>query len=628
MLPGPVFTFEMIITSRRGRFYATRAMYAVVLLLILWTVHSAWSSAEGGIIPAEMMPWFGLSAFGSVAVGQEILVLVLTPALVAGAIADEKRRKTLHYLLASQLTGPEIVLGKLMVRMLYLVVVLGVSVPVLSLLVLIGGVDPILVVLGVGATLSTAWFLATLSIWVSTIARHPREALFAAYGLETLWLLLPWVLRNVSWTGNLAFDSAIVGLADWIGASSPVETIRELMFGGFLPGSDRLAPMYGMIGIQAALGAGLAGLAAVQLRPIFRRQDDAIRRPRGLRAWLSKRRAGKHPPIGDHPMLWKELQTSRPGGLARAVGWLLTVFLGGLLLYNGVWMFLSAFVEMWEHGYTPAMGSAFIRVQTGSLHRFLFLSFLGGVIPVIYFLGTLIVAGSAAASITSEHEDDTWVSLTATDLTSREIVLAKLLGAMRRGARLGSMIVLLLVGGLVTGAIHWASLPAIVVAVAVYAWFAAALGVWVSMFHRSTWLAQFLTIGLLLLINVSGQGILNVLSKYGFASMDMPGFTPYEVAKLVMEPNYFRRFQSIQWPPFWRLWDVDDGPAWLAIFSVLSLVIYAGLAAGLTWHAVRRFEVVAGRAFRSDRARELEARALPVSPGSLTSATRLADEEE
>ena len=77
-------------------------------------------------------------------------MLILTPALVAGAIADEKRRKTLHYLLASQLTGPEIVLGKLLVRMLYVGVLLGVSFPVMSLLVLLGGIDPMLVLLCCG----------------------------------------------------------------------------------------------------------------------------------------------------------------------------------------------------------------------------------------------------------------------------------------------------------------------------------------------------------------------------------------------------------------------------------------------------------------------------------------------
>ena len=65
--------------------------------------------------------------------------------VVAGVIADEKQRKTLHYLMASRLTSFEIVLGKLLARMLYVAVLLGVSLPVLSLLVLFGGIDPRLV---------------------------------------------------------------------------------------------------------------------------------------------------------------------------------------------------------------------------------------------------------------------------------------------------------------------------------------------------------------------------------------------------------------------------------------------------------------------------------------------------
>jgi hypothetical protein len=40
------------------------------------------------------------------------------------------------------------------------------------------------------------------------------------------------------------------------------------------------------------------------------------------------------------------------------------------------------------------------------------------------------VAGAAAASITSEHEEDTWVSLTTTDLTGQEIIFSKIFGAI------------------------------------------------------------------------------------------------------------------------------------------------------------------------------------------------------
>ena len=142
MLPGPVFSFEILATARRGRFYLVRSFYATVLLVILWTVHTAWTAKTRGKLLSFQVTWFALSAFGAIAVGQEILTLALTPALVAGVIADEKQRKTLHYLLASRLSSPEIVLGKLLVRMLYLMILVGVSLPVLSLLVLLGGDRP------------------------------------------------------------------------------------------------------------------------------------------------------------------------------------------------------------------------------------------------------------------------------------------------------------------------------------------------------------------------------------------------------------------------------------------------------------------------------------------------------
>ena len=92
--------------------------------------------------------------------------------------------------------------GKLLARMLHVGVLLGVSLPVLSMLVLLGGVDPLMILLACGAAASTAWFMAALSIWVSTIARRAREALFISYGLEFLWLFLPVIVRqspSVGW---------------------------------------------------------------------------------------------------------------------------------------------------------------------------------------------------------------------------------------------------------------------------------------------------------------------------------------------------------------------------------------------------------------------------------------------
>ena len=65
-----------------------------------------------------------------------------------------------------------------------------------------------------------------------------------------------------------------------------------------------------------------------------------------------------------------------------------------------------------------------------------------------------------------------------------------------------------------------------------------------------------------------------------------------------MDPGIWQTLKAASWPRFWRLWEVDDGPGWLATFSFMSLVVYAVLAALLTRDALRRFEVVAGRARR------------------------------
>jgi ABC-type transport system involved in multi-copper enzyme maturation permease subunit len=558
-----------------------------------------------------LVKWFAFSTFCGITVGQEILVLVLTPALVAAVIADERQRKTLHYLMASRLTSSEIVLGKLLVRMLYLLVLIGVSLPVLSLLVLFGGVDPNLVVVACGGTITTAWFLASLSIWVSTIARRVRDAFFISYGLECLWLFSPLIWEIVSNSGWPALASAAHWLAEWAGASSPVEVAKHLFFGFLVTrGGQTLSDtevISFMMGLQAVFGAVLAVLAAVQLRPVFRRMDGSAdtHDRRGLRSWLVSRRRWRlwrRSAPGTRPVLWKELHTGRTRGFTRLVAFVLTVIGGGFLAYYAVWFVAMAITEMLDYGFAAPKRLGWLDYET-RIHRMQFQLFLHFVVPVLYLLGILSIAGTAAAAITSEHEEDTWVSLTTTDLTGREIIFGKLLGAFRRGRRFAELVVLLAATAVFAGSIDALSLPLLFIALVVYGWFAAALGLWMSLQLRSTWRAQFLTISSLLLMNVTGQGVLNALSKFGFAPQIWPGFTVIEISKLLLDPPFIQRLASESWPRSWWISSIDDGLAWQSIFTALSIAGYALFATLLTWHALRRFEIVAGRPRRSRRGR-------------------------
>ena len=124
--------------------------------------------------------------------------MCLIPALIAGVIADEHQRKTLHYLLASQLSSAEIVLGKLGARLVHVGSFIALGIPVVCLLALYGGLNPENVFYVYLGTLMTVIFTSGLSILVSIMAQRPRDAILAAYSLEALWLLAPILIHPFS----------------------------------------------------------------------------------------------------------------------------------------------------------------------------------------------------------------------------------------------------------------------------------------------------------------------------------------------------------------------------------------------------------------------------------------------
>jgi ABC-type transport system involved in multi-copper enzyme maturation permease subunit len=594
LIPGPVFNFELLTTARRGRFYFMRAAYALILLLIFWAIHAGWS-AEVGVEPsANEISWLAVTCFCSVALAQVVLVLALTPALVAGVIADEKQRKTLHYLLASRLSGGEIVIGKLLARMLHVAVLLGVGFPVLSLLVLLGGIDPGLVVLACGAAASTAWFLAALAIWVSTIARRAREALFIIYGLEFLWLFIPIMATWSFSVGSPAIDLVIDTLTHLLSITGPIEPGRQFFYSLMSVKSTPVPSLITMIECQIGLGAVLAGLAAWQVRPVFRAQEGTVARWAWLRSLRPRRRRARlwsRPALGDRPMVWKELFVSRARGFARLIAVLVTLVGGSAFLYYAIWFGVMAFLEQSDQSDSTRGFNWYY-----SPERMKFYVFLRFVLPLLYVVGIFSVSGAAAAAVTSEHEEDTWTSLTSTDLTGREIILSKLAGALWRPRGIVAVIFLSAMAGVAAGSIHSLSLPALGVSLAVYGWFAAALGVWISLQLRSTWRAQFLTISGLLLINLTGQAILSNV-QYG-TPMLWPGFTPYEISKTLLEPSIRREWLNLAQSRI-QLTAIDDGPVWMLIFGLLSLVCYLAGAVALTLLSLSKFEAVAGRARRT-----------------------------
>src|SRR2546430_14080099 len=112
---------------------------------------------------------------------QPLAVTILTPAYVAGAIAEEKDRKTMEFLLATDLRNREIVLSKLLSRLANLTLFLLTGLPILSLIQFLGGVGPKPVFARFIAPLITKLRVGGVSLLKSVAFQPPRGALALSF---------------------------------------------------------------------------------------------------------------------------------------------------------------------------------------------------------------------------------------------------------------------------------------------------------------------------------------------------------------------------------------------------------------------------------------------------------------
>src|SRR5438128_2187735 len=108
MLFGPVLVYELLRTGRRSRYFVVRGVYVSVLVLFTFWVYFAWvASTDAWTIPTNRLAVFAETFFYTFMIVQFLAVAILTPAYVAGAIAEEKERRTLEFLLATDLDDRE-----------------------------------------------------------------------------------------------------------------------------------------------------------------------------------------------------------------------------------------------------------------------------------------------------------------------------------------------------------------------------------------------------------------------------------------------------------------------------------------------------------------------------------------
>ncbi len=583
MLMGPVFRAEMLRTSRQKRYYFLRVVYGLLLLAIVWGGYEDLQRIHRGEeITTRMLASFAAQVFIGFSAVQFTAVLLLVPPIFGGAVADEKQRKTLHYIMASQLSSFEIILDKVLGRSALLWVFVAIGLPVVSILSLSGGISAEMLIAAYGGTISSVFFAVALTVLVSTWARRVRDGVMTSYLLLLFWMFVPPLVMLIGREIRPRLYDFVEPVNDWLVDLSPLGAFLRLSrIPGVIPETPEDELLL-MVGLQIGAAALFLLLAIWRLRPIFRRQEETPARrtwfkrseERKKRQVVKRRRWFDHPPCGDDPIAWKERWFAPVDRFTRLVllPAIVVITLPLALLTEADGRISSVFVDM-----ARDLVSSFRHPRAEFLRAIQ--------IDVGWYVGfwLLAVAGAAASSVTLERERDTWVSLTASPLTGWEILRGKLLGAIWNQRGFAAVLIFLWLLGLVTGTVNPLGMLASILAVGVLTWFVAAVGAYFSLKHFSTTRALASTLLALAVCNGYPLFLLVYFSNglswnASFTVLGiMPGLASWSLA--------LPRSANSAWASIWH-YPVE----WLQ-YPMLPFLVFGGYAAAAAvmtlWIALR-----------------------------------------
>jgi ABC-type transport system involved in multi-copper enzyme maturation permease subunit len=635
-LIGPLFFYDLIRLARRGRSTLLRCVYALLLLgalcLVYVEVFPGHDLLGGGFSGPQLRPSemarFARRFFVTLALAQGAAVLVLTPAYLAGAIAEEKERHTLPLLFLTPLYDREIVLGKMFARLTHLAGVLLTGVPILSLMLLWGGVDRPVLLGVVVVTLMTLLSVGSVSILCSVLARTVLTALVSTYLLVVAFGLLclipiPYVSSPVAYL--VILDQRLRDVP--APALIPVNPFAASAPAAALDPTETVVKMTSLYTVVHGLIALFCGAWAVgQLRQAAQPEEIPVQpggpNPRlvpvstafetseyadkvyergpgyglptsghGPPAWaevlaeeVRPRRhslridntsdlplpAYRPPPVTDEPLLWKEMYVGSPP-LAGPPPRDLTLVAGLVFLVAAV---LGCLILL-----ARAMDPAGAAQTVGAIN---------GVLRVVGILLTTVwcvsISFRTAGSVSRERDHRTLDALLTLPVEREDILRAKWLGGVLRLRTLGYFLVGLLALGLFTGAFHPLAVLLLAAGYGVYIVFLATLGIWVSTVCRTT-LWAYVSMALMVLLVFAGSWLVLLNSGPAGEWALQPDDLWRNVAKVGLNPFAAWWFEGFSWDEFA---DGRDFLFWPRLKAILTGISLLAVLAGIFWLAARQ----------------------------------------
>lgn len=189
-----------------------------------------------GVVAVSALDGVGVGMFFAVLATLLLSLLLMVPAMVGGSIAGERHNQTLQPLQLTAMGPTQIVAGKLVASVAYLLVLLACAAPVIVIPFLLGGTTATQAVGAYGVLVLVTVEFAAISLALSGIVSRPVPAIMASLFTCAALTIGPWILMGMAF---VAASSADAGVDAGESALQLLSTPSPVALGAWVPMGDR-----------------------------------------------------------------------------------------------------------------------------------------------------------------------------------------------------------------------------------------------------------------------------------------------------------------------------------------------------------------------------------------------------
>ncbi|MBN1974479.1 MAG: ABC transporter permease subunit [Sedimentisphaerales bacterium] len=198
-LTGPLFDKELRVSSRRRRNYYLRFAYVILLTSFVVGTWLSYGQLHGTLAyQKSRLAEIGKSIVLTIVVFQFFAAQILAVILLSNSISDEIYHRTLGVLMTTPINSLQIVIGKLFSKLLQIIILLAISLPILAIVRVFGGVPWGYIISSFFITLSASIFAGSISLAFSIKNIHTYVVIIkAVFTIGVVYIVLPLILAAV-----------------------------------------------------------------------------------------------------------------------------------------------------------------------------------------------------------------------------------------------------------------------------------------------------------------------------------------------------------------------------------------------------------------------------------------------